>query len=139
MTGYWVDFKLALRMLVKHPGLAIAACLALMVGIPIGLVPLTLGSALNTTPPFYDPDRLVGIEYEDISIGNQQRRILQDYERWKGLQSFEGVAAYSFREKNLVGADGRVEEISAPSITGSAFTVLGVRALLGRTLVPSDE
>jgi putative ABC transport system permease protein len=139
LSGYWVDLKLALRMFVKHPGLAISACLALMVGIPIGLVPLSLGSALNATPPFYDPDRLVGIEYEDISVGNQQRRILQDYDRWKGLQSFEGVAAYSFREKNLVGADGRVEEISAPSITGSAFTVLGVRALLGRTLLPSDE
>jgi predicted permease len=140
MTGYWVDLKLAFRMFVKHPGLAITACLALSIGIPIGLVPLQLAGALNATPPFYDPDRLVGIEYEDVSTSNQQRQILHDFERWRSeLRSFEGVAAYAFRDRNLVAADGRAEEISAPSITASAFSLLGVRPRLGRTLLASDE
>ncbi|NJD18989.1 MAG: hypothetical protein FIA95_06870, partial [Gemmatimonadetes bacterium] len=35
----WLDVKLGLRMLVKHPGLTLVSMFALAVGIPVGVAP----------------------------------------------------------------------------------------------------
>ena len=47
----WIDVKLALRMLVKHPLLTVAAVLALAVGIPVGLAPAHLAQAIEAPLP----------------------------------------------------------------------------------------
>ena len=57
----WLDVKLGLRLLAKYPGMTFAACFALAIGIPVGLVPLQMNAALNATPPFHEGDRLRGI------------------------------------------------------------------------------
>jgi predicted permease len=102
------------------------------------VLPLQFIAALNAPPPFRDGDRIVGIEYS--AVGAQRRRIVQDFEIWRErLQSFESLAAYSLNVQNLVGDDGRAEAVSAPQITASAFAMLGVAPVLGRSLLESDE
>ncbi|MCA9572267.1 MAG: hypothetical protein KC656_30720, partial [Myxococcales bacterium] len=41
----WIDVRLGLRMLVKHPGLTLVAAFALAVGIPVGMAPTHLADA----------------------------------------------------------------------------------------------
>ena len=43
----WLDVKLGMRMLVKHPGMTAVAVFALAVGIPVGLAPMHLARAIE--------------------------------------------------------------------------------------------
>ena len=136
----WLDVKIALRVLSRHPLMTVTAFFALALGIPIGLVPLVLIPALNAPPPFPEGDRLVGIEQFDIRRGDQERRIAYDFEVWRNeARSFERIAAFQKDVHNLVDEDGRVEPVSGPRITASAFTTLRVAPLLGRMLQDGDE
>ncbi len=57
----WLDVKLGLRMLVKHPGVTLVIVFALGIGIPASLTPNHLIDAfIDESPPFEDGDRVVG-------------------------------------------------------------------------------
>ncbi len=52
MRGFsWIDLRIGLRMLRKHPLLNLAAVFALAVGIPVGLAPSHLARALEAPLP----------------------------------------------------------------------------------------
>lgn len=61
----WIDVKVELRMLRKHPMLNLAAVFALAVGIPVGLAPSHLARALEASLPGDADDRLRAIRYWD--------------------------------------------------------------------------
>ena len=46
----WLDVKLGLRMLLRHPGLTIVAVFALSIGIPAGLIPIHILDAMSRQP-----------------------------------------------------------------------------------------
>ncbi|HEX7048811.1 MAG TPA: ABC transporter permease [Longimicrobiales bacterium] len=134
----WLDVKLGLRMLVKHPGLTIVGCIALAIGIPVALAPLQLVHAINAPLPFDEGERIVGIEY--WSGVDEVRPKLHDFERWRReLTSFEQLAAARPRSMNLVGEGGRVQVVRGAEMTASAFAVPRVKPLLGRVLLEADE
>ena len=136
----WLDAKLGLRLLVKNPGLTLVAVFALAIGIPIGLVPLQMLSALSAPPPFDDGERIVGLQNWDIAASNDDRPSVHDFELWRSeLRSFEQIAAFRPVLKNLAGQEGGVEPVRGSEITASAFSILRVRPLHGRVLVEGDE
>jgi hypothetical protein len=61
----WLDVKLGLRMLPKHPMLNLAAVFALAVGIPVGLAPSHLARALEAPLPGDADDRVRAIRHWD--------------------------------------------------------------------------
>src|SRR5690349_21850615 len=61
----WLDVKLGLRMLPKHPMLNLAAIFALAAGIPVGLAPSHLARALESPLPGDTDGRLRAIRYWD--------------------------------------------------------------------------
>ena len=135
-----LDLTLARRMLVKHPGLTLVGCFALAVGVPIALAPLQLIQMLNAPLPFPDGDRLVGLEYWDLSAFDESEPTIHDYERWQTeLRSFERLAAAKATVQNLIGRDGRAEVIRGAELSASTFAVLRVKPHLGRPLLESDE
>ena len=135
-----LDFKLGVRMLRKEPMLTVVAALALGLGIPASLSPIHVGNTLMARLPFEDSDRIVGIRNRDRETNGRAPRSLHDFAVWREeLTAFQAVAASRSTLWNVHSEDGRAQPVRGAEITGSAFDILRVPPLLGRTLAVSDE
>src|SRR5262249_20053090 len=88
--------------------------------------------------PFPDPDRLV-VVWEDRSGGSARLMPNQvDYVEWqRQSRSFDSIAAIADVSYNFTG-DGEPERLGASHSSPNLFSVLGTRALLGRTFTSDD-
>ena len=109
----WIDLKLALRMLVKNPGLSIVAVFALAVGIPLGLYPAHLASVMETPLPVPEGDRIQMLRYRNVATSGTETPSLQDFLHWRGeLTTFESVAAATLGDSyNVISEDGRAAPV----------------------------
>ena len=139
--GMSLDLKLGLRMLVKHPALALVGGLGMMVAVAIGAgVFGWIGALMNPTLPLDDGDRVVSIQNATDAIGQPDRDLLHDFVLWRGeLKSVEELGAFRDIERNLVSGDGPPQSVNVAEITASGFRVARVPPRLGRYLVPTDE
>ena len=136
----WLDVKLGLRMLGKQPGLTLVAVFALSIGIPASMIPVHLIDSLSAELPFPEGDRIVGMRIRNIVERRPVPRVLHDYYAWKDeLRSFEAIGAARSDPINVVSDDGRAAPIRGSEITASAFDLLRVPPLMGRTLVDADQ
>lgn len=135
------DSKLALRMLVRSPGLTMVGVLGMSVGITIAAAALTIVAALmNPALPFDEGDRIVALGYWDARTNNQEQRVLHDLGSWRGeLRSVEDVGAVRMVSRNLITPDAQPETVSVAEISASAFRVTRVSPTLGRPLLADDE
>jgi len=136
----WLDLKLALRMLVKYPGLTLTGGLGIAVAVAIGVTFFAiLHSRFYPTIPLHEGDRLVGLENWDRRTGREERRSLHDFGVWRqGLTSVQDMAAFRTVTRNVIGQDGSVEPVELAEMTPSGFLLARVPPLLGRSLVPAD-
>jgi putative ABC transport system permease protein len=91
-------------------------------------------------PPFQDPSRLVFV-WEKNTVRSRERNVVgpYNYTRWRErAKSFVDVAAFSPWQANVTGS-GTPERVDVGATTGNLFAVLGVPALLGRTLTDADS
>src|SRR5207244_11356424 len=132
------DFRYALRTLARSPGLTLAAVLTLGLGIGANTAMFGVVDRLFFRPPAHvvDPDRVVRINVTTtespsgiatIPIGAYQR-YLDFRDRTHG---FTAVAAYGGRGFSL-GLGPQAERVTGKLVTGSFFSLLGVRPELGR-------
>ena len=136
----WVDVKLGLRMLKKHPGLTLVASFALAVGIPVGMAPVHLASALNAPLPEDHADRVRMIRFWDPAAVSAEAPAFREFARFRQeLATFDALGAFRASAYNVDSEDDRGAPVSAAEMTASGFGVLGVRPLLGRALTPRDE
>ena len=137
----WLDVKLGARMLVKYPGLTLAAVFALSLAIAGGAAYLEfLNDMTRPTLPGKDGDRVVGIYNWDVAQRTAEHRALPDFAAWRDQRrSIEDLGAYTVLERNLVTDDGRSEPVSGVQISASAFRVMFAPPLRGRPLVQADE
>ena len=136
----WIDVRLGLRMLVKHPWLTLAAVFALAVGIPVGLAPGHLANAVEAPLPDDPDDRVRAIRLWDPATTSAALPGYADLEFWsERLASFSALAAVRASSWNVGSEDGRAAPVAGARVTASAFDVLGRRPLLGRTLDRGDE
>jgi len=139
MNTLWQDMRLGLRMLVKNPGFTLVAVITLALGIGANTAIFSVVNAvLIRAFPYRDADRLV-------VVWEKSRRIEQNtispanFFDWQEQNNvFEGLAAFADTRANIT-SDGEPEEIPAQRITGNLFSVLGVNALLGRTITQDDS
>jgi putative ABC transport system permease protein len=150
----WLDVRLALRILGKHPMLNIAAVIALAVGIPVGLAPAHLARALEASLPSDAEGRVRAIRHWDPLFSRVAPTSEADFARWAArLKSFTAVAAF---RSSLVGvavgdagrdagaaqgsatASASLAQYSAAQVSASLFPMLDARPRLGRTLDPRD-
>lgn len=135
----WIDIKLGLRMLAKHPVLSFASVFALAVGIPIGLAPSHLADALNAPLPGDSGNRVRAIRYWDPATVGVASTSFENFDTWsRSSSSFSSLAAFRPITLNVSVNNGRTEPVASAQLTGSAFEILRTQPQLGRTLNNTD-
>jgi putative ABC transport system permease protein len=141
MKMSWLDFKLGFRMLVKYPGLTLVGGLALVFAIWVSASAFELiRQAVHPSIPLPQGDRLVRLRNWDTQTNRVEARLLQDFVTWReALKSVEAMGAYSTVTRNLAVGNRVAEPVAVAEITTNAFSLAGIRPLMGRTLLPADE
>jgi predicted permease len=136
----WLDVKLGLRMIPRHPGVSLVIVFSLALGIPVSLLPHhLLDAATGQSPPFHDGERVVGI----MGAGKEgpQHLRLGDYEQLRTrLTTFASLgAAIPGNKVNVITKDGQPGSARGALITASSFTLARVPPMMGRALSAADE
>src|SRR6185437_13399702 len=148
VEDFFRDLKVGARTLWRSPGFTLIAVLvmALCIGATTSLFTV-VRSVLLRPLPFRDPSRLVMIfeHFRDRSMNtlgfNFNAVAPADYYDWRAeTHGFEGMAAWRYWQFNLTGEHGELPEI-VPACAGSwnLFSILGVRAAIGRTFTESED
>jgi predicted permease len=135
------DVLFALRWLRKSPGFALVAIASLAIGIGFNTALFAIVDAVLFKPlPVSSPERLVDVFTSD-SAGSTPFST-SSYPDYQDLQAqnevFDGITGYSPMMAAL-NLDSRSRLAMGEIVTGNYFQVLGVRAALGRTIVPADD
>jgi predicted permease len=136
-----LDVKLGIRMLVKYPGLTLVGGLAIAIAVAIGGAWFEFShDYFNSTLPFAEGDRIVGIRNWNVARNAAEYRALHDFVQWRAqMRTVRDIGGFRLLDRNLVSDDGRSEPVAGVEISASAFRIARVPALLGRPLVDADE
>lgn len=135
----WIDVKVALRLLRKHPMLNLAAVFALAVGIPVGLAPSHVARAIEKPLPGDTDNRLRAIRHWDPLSSAVAPTWDDDFTFWaQTLRSFSSLGAFRTSSYSVAAADGQAAPATGAQLTSSVFPMLGARPLLGRVLEDGD-
>jgi hypothetical protein len=95
-TVSWLDVKLGLRMMLKHPGITLLGTAAIAFGIFVGAAGFELISQVAYPHvPFPQGDRIVGLRLWDASRIRTESRALHDLASWREeLTTVEELGAY---------------------------------------------
>ncbi|HXV60460.1 MAG TPA: ABC transporter permease [Vicinamibacteria bacterium] len=130
------DLRLALRSLVKRPGLTAAVVASLALGVGANVAVFSLAKAVLIEPlPFDDPDELVMV-WERNFLRDRPRNVVSpaNFLDWKeASQSFDGMAALVPRRLTLSGTGDAPVLVSALEATEDLFALLGAPSMMGRT------
>lgn len=133
------DLLFAFRQFRKSPVFAATAILSLMLGIGATTAVFSVVYAILMNPyPYHDSDRLAYLFVKD-KTGNDRGigLSMRQYQQLRQLSCLESLVAID--EWNLTTTDEDLpEDVSAVYLTPNATAQLGVAALLGRPLLPSD-
>ncbi len=135
------DLRYGLRMIAKAPVFTLVALLALALGICANTTIFSFINAVVLRPlaGVSEPERLIAVYTSDYSSGLYSTSSYPDYLDFRDqADAFEGLAAYAPSVFNWTG-EGDPERLRGSYVTGNYFSVLGVKAGLGRTLQPSDD
>lgn len=138
----WLDVKLAVRMLVKHPLLSLAAVFALAVGIPVGIAPTHLAKAVEAPLPGDTDNRVRAIRLWNPATNDVDVTGYQAFAFWKTtLRSFSTMAAFRTSSYNVASdaaEDGRAASVPGAELSPEAFSILRAAPQLGRALNAAD-
>jgi len=151
------DLKYGLRMLLKSPGFTAVVVLSLGLGIGANTAIFTLIDAVMLkTLPVEKPEQLAlffdgsdeGTRVSRGGMGTGERWRYYSYPLYEYLrdhnQFFQGLCAFRLGEDrlsvSLQGArSGSTHKAAGHLVSGNYFSVLGVNAIIGRTLSPEDD
>ncbi len=158
MNTLWQDLRYGLQMLWKNPGFTVIAVMTLALGIGANTALFSVvDTVLLKKLPVRDPDSLVlfnsisnkqftpgshnGTNRTDQSTGLTTRSSFP-YQTFVRMREQRGacsdIAAFGSIGVN-VNADGLADVANAQAVTGNYYDVLGVPALLGRTITYTDD
>jgi predicted permease len=141
MHVLWQDLRFAARLLRKNPGFTALAVLSLALGIGVNTAIFSLVRAVLLPPlPVPDAGRLVSI-YHRYTRGQESLSSTSypDYEYYRDHnQVLSGLMAYC-QVPMSVRIGEQAEQISGELATPNYFSVLGLRAAVGRTFLAEDR
>jgi hypothetical protein len=119
MDSSWLDLRLAVRMLVKYPGLTAVAAIGMAVAIAISTAFFAFFYAyLYSTLPLDEGERIVALENWDVEANNEERQALYDYVLWRAeMSSMQEVGAFHNVGRNLIVPGGMTEPVRLAEIT----------------------
>jgi predicted permease len=140
MQTFLQDFRYSLRQLIKNPGFALTAVLSLALGIgaTVSVFSVIYGVLMHPFP-YTDVERIGNLSIRDSKgilsdaffTGPQLREL-------RKVHAFENLATWRLTNLTMTGEE-IPENVSAYYGIGETFPTLGVPALLGRNLGPSDS
>ncbi len=141
MNAFLQDFRYALRILRKSPGIAAIIVLSLAIGIGANSAVFSVVDALMLRPlPYPQPERLAAIWLHSPGIG-----IFRDWpspgqyiDIQKENHSFEEMSISRLTSFTLTGLE-RPEVIDGMRTSSTLLHMLGARPLLGRVLLPEED
>lgn len=135
------DVRYGIRSLIKSPGVAVVAVLALTLGIGLTTTMFSIVyGALMKGLPYPDGDRIAVIVRSNVAKGIQQQApTIQDFLDYRAQQhSFTALGAAT-SGTIYVSGDDKAERYDGSWITANAFDVIGVRPILGRTFRAGED
>ena len=135
------DIHYSLRGLRKSPGFTAVAMLTLALGIGASTAIFSIVNTVLLRPlPYKDSSRLVHVwttitMFPEFNLG-QSIPNLQDIEARS--HSFEALATYEVRERNLTGS-GEPEQLRTADVSSGFLRLFGVHPVVGRDFRPEDE
>jgi len=139
MNSLLQDLRYGARMLMKNPGFTLIAVVTLALGIGANTAIFSLVNVVFLRQlPVTEPRQLIfgfsgtrNSPWQAISYPNYLE--YRDHNR-----VFTGLAAYGEINVSL-SSDERPDLVRGVIVTGNYFDVLGVRAVLGRTISPAED
>ncbi|MEE8116561.1 MAG: ABC transporter permease, partial [Gemmatimonadales bacterium] len=134
------DIKYAIRSFAKSPGFTFIALLTLALGIGANTAIFTLVDVVLLRPlPVHEPSQLADI-YTSCRRGFPYcTSSYPDFVDYRDRnRSFADMAAFAGQTVSLHDGDG-AELRGAMLVTGNYFSMLGVNAVVGRTIIPDDD
>jgi predicted permease len=140
----WRDVRYGMRLLLKSPGFTAVAVLSLALGIGANTAIFSLVDPIVIKLlPVKDPERLVVLETVDQRGDVRERFSYPLFEQLRArTQVFSGIFATNYPDRvEMIGPEpgNRTEEARLQLVSGEYFQVLGVKAVLGRTLTTADD
>ena len=134
------DIRYALRWLRRSPGFTSIAVLSLAIGIGFNTALFTIVDAVLFRPlPVERPDRLVDIYTSSRDGDAYATSSYPDYLDLKAKNEvFSDVLGFSPSLAAVKLADG-AKFVLGEVVTGNYFQLLGIKPLIGRTLLPEDD
>jgi predicted permease len=136
------DLRYGLRMLWKDKGFTAVALFSLALGIGANAAIFSLVDAvLIKTLPVKNPERLFSLERGDLPPGRSRPAFSRAFFEKAGMQHelLAGVCTFATNPRVNIVLNGQPEIASAQRVSGGFFAVLGVNALLGRTITEEDD
>ena len=139
MEILWHDIRFGVRMLCRNLSSSVIIVASLALGITLNLAIFSLVDGLCLRPmPFADPDRVVRI-FASTPQQRFGRLSFPDYLDLRAqMQSVAGIATMDRRGAHIVREDF-IENLGANVVTRNFFSVLGVKAHMGRYFSDADE
>src|SRR3989442_3917329 len=134
MDAILQDLRYGLRMLLKNPGFAAVAVLALALGIGANTAIFSVVNAVLLRPlPFPDPGRLTMVVSVNPAKGFPRFPVSPpDFIDWRApSRVFEAMAAADGAPYNL-SEGSEPERLSGSRVSASFLALLGIRPILGR-------
>lgn len=141
MGTVFQDVVYGFRMLLKNPGLTIAAILTLSIGIGANSVIFSGVNAILLRPlPYQHPDQLVMIWEKQPRLNIQEGKVsYPDFLDWKRQsQLTQNMAMFSSWGFTLTGV-AEPEHLKGAVVSADFFPVLKVKPELGRTFLSEED
>lgn len=133
--------RYALRSLVKSPGFALLVIVTLGLGIGANTAVFSVLRGVLLRPlPHEDGERLMYLRQsaEQAGLENALFSVPEIVDYRESASALTGFAEFSAMPFNMLGGDKPVE-VQAGIVTGNYFEVMGLDAVLGRTLNTGDD
>ena len=135
------DVRYALRMFSRNPAFTAIAVIALALGIGANTAIFSVVDAILLRPlPYKNPEQLVMVWENATHLGFPKNTPSPaNFIDWQKQNTvFEGMAAFAERSFNLTGV-GEPERLDGRRVSANLFELLGVRPIIGRTLVAEED
>jgi putative ABC transport system permease protein len=128
-------------MLLKNPGFAVVAVIALALGIGANTAIFSVvNTVLLRSLPYDDPDRLMIVRENKLPQFSEFSISPGNFLDWqKQSDSFEKMAAINYAAYNLAAGDADPERLRGARVSAGLFEMLGAKPVEGRTFLDEED
>ena len=141
MSSFLSDIRLAIRLLLKHPGFLAVAAGTLALGIGANTAVFSLLNAVLLRPlPYAAPERLV-VAWE-VNFARQGKPNVvgpANFLRWKERSASFGAMAAIADSRGILSGVGEPEQVEGQDVSAELFPLLGVQPAHGRTFRREED